>query len=85
MSGLFKQRSELSHVFYNHIRWNGGRLTRFPRRFSGKDQYAQRVFRNLNPAIGDEQAYELGAKLGRLQEYTVAAVVRQDASDLIAE
>jgi hypothetical protein len=52
---------------------------------AGKDQYAQRVFRNLNPAIGDEQAYELGAKLGRLQEYTVAAVVRQDASDLIAE
>ncbi|SFT77000.1 Protein of unknown function [Selenomonas sp. GACV-9] len=51
----------------------------------GKDKYAQRVFRNLDPDITDDALYSLGGKLGRLQTNTVAAIVRQDASSIVAE
>lgn len=52
---------------------------------NGKDKYAQRVFRNLDPDIADDTLYSLGGKLARLQTYTVAAIVRQDASSIVAE
>lgn len=51
----------------------------------GSDKITQHSFKNLNPAISDDQLLTLGEKLGNLQSLTVAHIARQDSSDLAAE
>ena len=46
----------------------------------GSAVYTQRSIRNVNPAIVDEDAYEVAAAVGTLQSYPVGDISRQDLS-----
>ena len=49
----------------------------------GSAVYAQRSIRNVNPAIADEDAYDVAAAVGALQSYPVGDIARQDLSILV--
>ena len=49
-----------------------------------KDVYAVVTFPHVNPEVTDGDMYEVVALLGRLQERTVSAIVREDSASLIA-
>lgn len=51
----------------------------------GTDKVTQHSFKNLNPALTDDQVLAVGEKLGSLQSLPVACIARQDSSDLAAE
>lgn len=44
----------------------------------------QRSFNHFNPALTDEQIYQLGSALGALQTAHVASIVRQDTAAIEA-
>ena len=48
----------------------------------GSAVYTQRTVRNVNPAIADEDAYDVAAAIGSLQIYPVGDIARQDLSIL---
>ncbi len=48
----------------------------------GSTIYAQRSIRNVNPAIADEDAYDVAAAIGTLQSCPVGDIARQDLSIL---
>lgn len=48
----------------------------------GSAVYTQRSIRNVNPAIVDEDAYDVAAAVGTLQSYPVGDIARQDLSIL---
>ena len=48
----------------------------------GSAVYAQRTVRNVNPAIADEDAYDVASAVGTLQSYPVGDVSRQDVAVL---
>ena len=48
----------------------------------GSVVYAQRSIRNVNPAIADEDAYDVAAAVGTLQSNPVGDIARQDLSIL---
>ncbi len=51
----------------------------------GSATYSQRTIRNVNPALSDDNAYDVAAAVGELQVYPVNGVSRQDTSKLIRE
>lgn len=52
---------------------------------NGDPTYAQRSISNLNPAATDADVYAVGAAIGKLQEFPVDSVNRQDTAELINE
>lgn len=52
---------------------------------TGEDKYAKRSFRNVNPALSDDNMLHFGNKLGELQTHTVDSVIRRDECTLMAE
>ncbi len=48
----------------------------------GSAIYAQRSIRNVNPAIADEDAYDVASAIGTLQSNPVGDIARQDVSIL---
>lgn len=48
----------------------------------GSTKYSQRSIKNVNPALADEDAFEVASALGALQAYPVAAITRQDLTSL---
>ena len=51
---------------------------------AGKDVYAMVTFPHVNPEVADGDVYEVASLLGRLQERTISAIVREDSASLIA-
>ena len=48
----------------------------------GSAVYTQRSIRNVNPAIADEDAYDVASAIGALQSNPVGDIARQDVSIL---
>ena len=48
----------------------------------GSAVYTQSSIRNVNPAIADEDAYDVASAVGTLQSYPVGDVSRQDVAVL---
>lgn len=48
----------------------------------GSTIYAQRSIRNINPALADDDAYDVAAAIGTLQSCAVGDIARQDLSIL---
>ena len=44
----------------------------------GSAKYSQRSIKSVNPALADEDAYDVASAVGALQSYPVAAIARQD-------
>ena len=51
---------------------------------AGKDVYAVVTFPHVNPEVADGDVYEVATLLGRMQERTISAIVREDSASLIA-
>ncbi|MBQ1867890.1 DUF1659 domain-containing protein, partial [Selenomonas sp.] len=52
---------------------------------SGRDVYTMLTFSHVNPEVADGDMFEVAGLIGRLQEMTVADVVRADSASLVAE
>ena len=51
----------------------------------GSAAYSQRTIRSVNPALSDENAYDVAAAVGELQMYPLNGIARQDTAQLIRE
>ena len=51
----------------------------------GAAAYSQRTIRSVNPALSDENAYDVATAVGALQTYPLNGVARQDTAMLIRE
>ncbi|MBQ8697939.1 MAG: DUF1659 domain-containing protein [Schwartzia sp.] len=51
----------------------------------GSAACSQRTIRSVNPAISDENAYDVASAVGALQTYPLNGIARQDTSALIRE
>ncbi len=50
---------------------------------TGKATYTQRSFSNINPAITEDDVWDIGTKLGGLQKYPMGSVNRQDLAQIV--
>ena len=53
--------------------------------FDGSATYSRRTIQHVNPALSDDNAYDLAAAIGALQVYPVNGVSRQDTVTLVRE
>ena len=51
----------------------------------GSATYSRRTIQHVNPALSDDNAYDLAAAIGALQVYPVNGVSRQDTVTLVRE
>ncbi len=51
----------------------------------GSMTYGQRAIRNVNPALSDDNAYDVAEAVGSLQTLPVESIARQDTSLLTRE
>ena len=51
---------------------------------SGQTIFAQRTIQHINPALSDDDAYDIGTSLADLQSHTLGSVARTDSASLIA-
>ena len=52
---------------------------------NGAPAYSQRTIRSVNPALSDENAFDLATAVGALQTHPLNGVARQDTAFLIRE
>ena len=51
----------------------------------GSAEYSRRTIQHVNPALSDENAYDVAEAVGALQVYPVNGVERQDTATLVRE
>ena len=51
----------------------------------GSAVYSARTISHMNPAISDEDLFDIGAGVGALQAYPVGSIVRHDTAVLVRE
>ncbi|MBR1553615.1 MAG: DUF1659 domain-containing protein [Schwartzia sp.] len=51
----------------------------------GSTKYSQRSIKSVNPALTDEDAYEVATAVGALQAFPVVSITRQDLTTLASE
>ena len=51
----------------------------------GSAQYSRRTIQHVNPALSDENAYDVAEAVGNLQVYPVNGISRQDTATLVRE
>ena len=52
---------------------------------NGRTVYSMLTFSHVNPDVSDGDMYEVAGLIGRLQEMTIADVIRADSANLVAE
>ena len=51
----------------------------------GSALYSRRTIQHVNPALSDENAYDVAEAVGNLQVYPVNGISRQDTATLVRE
>ncbi len=51
----------------------------------GSAVYSRRTIQHVNPALSNENAYDVAEAIGALQAYPVNSIARQDTATLVRE